>query len=254
MTCLRHGADFLAWQRRNLLRFILPLILVVPVFAQMEASNADPGTSFFDTRPRQYLFGDWGGKRTALAEKGITFDFFYISDMQANPSGGIQQTQGGWERSRGTIDINFDRLIQWQGLSFHATGLWQSGVNLGAKIGTLANPSDLDSAHTTRLDSFWLQQLFLDNKVRIRAGQLAGLAAGLGGYLVAALVWGIGLSLGGTTSYAINPARDLGPRLAHTILPIADKGTSGWSYAIVPVLGPLIGGGLAGLLLRVIVK
>ena len=81
-----------------------------------------------------------------------------------------------------------------------------------------------------------------------------GLAAGLGGYLVAALVWGIGLSLGGTTGYAINPARDLGPRLAHTILPIADKGTSRWSYAIVPVLGPLVGGGLAGILLRVIVK
>jgi glycerol uptake facilitator protein len=82
----------------------------------------------------------------------------------------------------------------------------------------------------------------------------SGLAAGLGGYLVAGLVWGIGLSLGGTTGYAINPARDFGPRLAHTILPIADKGTSGWSYAIVPVLGPLIGGGLAGILLLVIVK
>jgi porin len=175
MTCFRHGAGFWTRKRRNLLSFILPMILVVPLFAQVDASNANRGTSFFDSRPRQYLFGDWGGKRTALAEKGITFDFFYISDMQANPSGGIRQTQGGWERSRGTIDINFDRLIQWQGLSFHATGLWQSGVNLGAKIGTLANPSDLVSAHTTRLDSFWLQQLFLDNKVRIRAGQLAGL-------------------------------------------------------------------------------
>ena len=95
--------------------------------------------------------------------------------MQANPSGGRQQTQGGWERARGTIDINFDRLIQWQGLSFHATGLWQTGVNLGAKIGTLANPSDLVTAHTTRLDSFWVQQLFLNNKLRVRAGQLAGL-------------------------------------------------------------------------------
>ena len=82
----------------------------------------------------------------------------------------------------------------------------------------------------------------------------SGFAAGLGAYLVAALVWGIGLSLGGTTGYPINPARDLGPRLAHTILPIADKGTSGWSYAIVPVLGPLVGGGLAGILLRFIVK
>jgi glycerol uptake facilitator protein len=71
---------------------------------------------------------------------------------------------------------------------------------------------------------------------------------------VAALVWGIGLSLGGTTGYAINPARDLGPRLAHAALPIADKGPSDWSYALIPVFGPLIGGGLAGMLLRAIGK
>jgi glycerol uptake facilitator protein len=80
----------------------------------------------------------------------------------------------------------------------------------------------------------------------------SGPTAGLGPYLVAALVWGIGLSLGGTTGYAINPARDLGPRLAHATLPIAGKGTSDWGYAIVPVIGPLIGGGLAGVLLRAI--
>src|SRR5215470_7454952 len=77
---------------------------------------------------------------------------------------------------------------------------------------------------------------------------------GVGPYLVGSLVWGIGLSLGGTTGYAINPARDLGPRLAHAILPIAGKGGSDWSYAIVPVLGPLIGGGLGGVLLRAIAK
>lgn len=80
----------------------------------------------------------------------------------------------------------------------------------------------------------------------------SGPTAGLGPYLVAALVWGIGLSLGGTTGYAINPARDLGPRLAHATLPIAGKGASDWGYAIVPVIGPLIGGGLAGVLLRTI--
>jgi glycerol uptake facilitator protein len=75
-------------------------------------------------------------------------------------------------------------------------------------------------------------------------------AAGLGPYLVGSLVWGIGLSLGGTTGYAINPARDLGPRLAHSILPIAGKGPSDWAYAPVPILGPLLGGALAGLLTR----
>jgi glycerol uptake facilitator protein len=80
----------------------------------------------------------------------------------------------------------------------------------------------------------------------------AGPAGGLGPYLVGSLVWGIGLSLGGTTGYAINPARDFGPRLAHAILPIAGKGGSGWSYAPIPVIGPLLGGALAGLLLRLL--
>src|SRR5713226_9762826 len=80
----------------------------------------------------------------------------------------------------------------------------------------------------------------------------AGPAAGLGPYLVGSLVWGIGLSLGGPTGYAINPARDLGPRIAHAILPIAGKGGSDWSYAPIPVIGPLIGGVLAGALLRVL--
>jgi glycerol uptake facilitator protein len=78
----------------------------------------------------------------------------------------------------------------------------------------------------------------------------AGVAPGLGPMLVGALVWGIGLSLGGTTGYAINPARDLGPRLAHALLPIAGKGSSGWSYAWVPVAGPVIGAILAAAVIR----
>jgi glycerol uptake facilitator protein len=72
------------------------------------------------------------------------------------------------------------------------------------------------------------------------------LPPGFGPFLVALLVWGIGMSLGGPTGYAINPARDLGPRIMHTLLPIAGKGKSGWDYAHVPVLAPLIGATLAG--------
>jgi len=78
----------------------------------------------------------------------------------------------------------------------------------------------------------------------------AGGPGALGPYLVGSLVWGIGLSLGGTTGYAINPARDLGPRVAHALLPIAGKASSDWSYAPIPVIGPLAGGALAGWLLR----
>ena len=80
----------------------------------------------------------------------------------------------------------------------------------------------------------------------------AGGPGASGPYLVASLVWGIGLSLGGTTGYAINPARDFGPRLAHAILPIAGKGGSDWSYAGIPVVGPLLGGVLAGWFLRIL--
>jgi glycerol uptake facilitator protein len=79
-----------------------------------------------------------------------------------------------------------------------------------------------------------------------------GFTPGLGPYLVTCLVWAIGLSLGGTTGYAINPARDLGPRIAHAILPIAGKGSSDWAYAPIPIVGPLIGGAAAGLAIKLI--
>ena len=93
--------------------------------------------------------------------------------------------------------------------------------------------------------------VFIVGAIFSKAVAANGPAAGLGPYLVGSLVWGIGLSLGGTTGYAINPARDLGPRIAHAILPIAGKGHSDWRYAPVPVIGPLIGGALAGGLIRV---
>ena len=80
----------------------------------------------------------------------------------------------------------------------------------------------------------------------------SGAAAGLSPYLVSCLVWGIGLSLGGTTGYAINPARDLGPRIAHALLPIPGKTISDWKYAWIPVLGPTLGATAAGLLLRLL--
>lgn len=84
----------------------------------------------------------------------------------------------------------------------------------------------------------------------ISAKSLGTLAIGVGPYLVGVLVWSIGLSLGGPTGYAISPARDLGPRIAHALLPIPGKGSSDWGYAWVPIVGPLIGAAVGGLLIQ----
>ena len=78
-------------------------------------------------------------------------------------------------------------------------------------------------------------------KVEVGLGSIGALRVGL-------IVFAIGLSLGGTTGHAINPARDLGPRIAHALLPIANKRDSDWAYAAIPVLGPITGGGLAAVL------
>ena len=79
-----------------------------------------------------------------------------------------------------------------------------------------------------------------------------GLAPGFSPWFWGVLVWVIGLSLGGPTGYAINPARDLGPRIAHAVLPIAGKGNSDWRYAPVPIIGPVVGAALAALIIKVV--
>ena len=91
---------------------------------------------------------------------------------------------------------------------------------------------------------------FTDARI-IETDSIIGLGS-LGALPVALVVWSIGISLGGTTGYSINPARDLGPRIMHQILPIDQKGSSNWSYSWVPVIGPIIGGVLAAVLSGVI--
>lgn len=78
----------------------------------------------------------------------------------------------------------------------------------------------------------------------------AGLAPGFSPWLWGVLVWVLGLSLGGPTGYAINPARDLGPRIAHAVLPIQGKGGSDWGYALIPIIGPMVGGAIAAVIVK----
>ncbi len=85
-----------------------------------------------------------------------------------------------------------------------------------------------------------------------KAVSTTGLPTGFGPWLWGVLVWALGLSLGGPTGYAMNPARDFGPRVAHAILPIGDKGSSDWGYALVPIIGPLIAGGIGAAIIKLV--
>jgi glycerol uptake facilitator protein len=89
--------------------------------------------------------------------------------------------------------------------------------------------------------------VFVAGCILSRGSTSNGLAGGLGPFLIGELVWGLILSLAGTTGTSMNPARDLSSRIAHAILPIPGKGSPDWAYAPISVLGTLAGGALAGL-------
>jgi porin len=121
-----------------------------------------------------YLFDGWDGKRHELAAKGIAFDFFYIADLQANPVGGLRQTQAGWGRIRG----DGYRLWSTEGLErIDVPRYWSLAIRQESWHGhrSLTNPSRLASAHGIRMDSFWIQQAFLKNRLLLRVGQFGGL-------------------------------------------------------------------------------
>ncbi|UBM57720.1 aquaporin family protein [Marinilongibacter aquaticus] len=118
---------------------------------------------------------------------------------------------------------------------------WKATTDQGTKLGVFSTgpaiPSTLANVVSEIIGTFVL----IIGVMAIYAEASSGLKP----FFVGILVWSIGLSLGGTTGYAINPARDLGPRIAHAILPIAGKGGNNWPYAWIPVVGPCIGAVLA---------
>jgi carbohydrate-selective porin OprB len=192
------------------------LLLASPAIAQKEGIETGPGQD--QAKPpatpvpaaapapadknfwnQQYLLGDWGGRRTELAEQyGVTFDFFYVADFLATPQAAVKTGAAGWNRVRGTMDIDFGKLAGWKGLTFHVTGLWQGGPNLGADyLGSISNPSGLVSARTEILDSYWLQYAMLDDKVEFKFGQFAsmdeyGLQPYGGNFLIEPIDYGFG--------------------------------------------------------------
>lgn len=123
---------------------------------------------------------------------------------------------------------------------------WEVTEDAGLKLAVFSTGPAIRNM-TSNLLSEVIGTFILVFGVLAIAGNEAPTAAGLVPLLVGILVFGIGLSLGGPTGYAINPARDLGPRIAHAVLPIAGKGGSDWEYSWIPVVGPVIGGVLGAL-------
>lgn len=116
---------------------------------------------------------------------------------------------------------------------------WQETADKGHKLGVFAtSPAIVDAMSNFTCEVIGTFVLVLCIGALVTN---AAITSGLVPYFVGVLVWSIGLSLGGPTGYALNPARDLGPRLAHAILPIHDKGSSEWSYAWIPIVGPIVG-------------
>jgi glycerol uptake facilitator protein len=123
---------------------------------------------------------------------------------------------------------------------------WEETEDPGAKLGVFCTGPAIRKVIPNLITEIIGTFLLVFGILAIVADQ-ATLETGLAGLLVGFLVFAIGMSLGGPTGYAINPARDLGPRIMHFVLPIAGKGPSDWGYAWIPVVGPLIGGVLGAL-------
>lgn len=147
------------------------------------------------------------------------------------------------------IGAMFAAFIVWVLYWDHFNRTEDPGSKLAVFSTTPAVPNVLRNFLSEMVGTFVLifSVLYFTEAAIQRSEEIIGLGS-LGAIPVAFVVWAIGLSLGGTTGYAINPARDLGPRIMHAILPIKNKGKSGWSYSWIPVIGPIIGGLLAAFL------
>lgn len=137
-------------------------------------------------------------------------------------------------------------VITW----LHYLPHWSETENPELKLGVFATSPAIRHPLSNLISELFGTLILVIGIYAIFSRGTGGITAGMGPFLVGILVWAIGLSMGGTTGYAINPARDLGPRIAHAILPIAGKGSSDWKYAWVPVVAPLIGGALGGMLMK----
>jgi glycerol uptake facilitator protein len=179
------------------------------------------------------------------------------SDGHLNPAVtvGVALSSGDWSRLGVYVPAQFlgamvGAALVWLAYFSH----WQKTPNALDKLACFSTipaiRAPLANLSTEIIGTFVL--VLVAAAISSKYGTGVGLSPGLGPFLVGFLVWGIGLSLGGPTGYAINPARDLGPRIMHAVLPISGKGSSDFGYAYVPLIGPLVGAGVAGVVVKMI--
>ena len=149
-------------------------VFAARTYPQIGGTLSGPDSHETGQGPHGHLLGDWGGVRPYLFERGVRFDLQYISDSLSNIESDRNERFVSWNRVRGTVDIDFGALVGQSGWYFHATALWQAGGNLGTYLGLLTSPSGMSSAHTFRLDSWWLEKRWLDERLTVRLGQFAG--------------------------------------------------------------------------------
>ncbi|EHA6122986.1 aquaporin family protein [Staphylococcus pseudintermedius] len=189
---------------------------------------------------------------------GVTLGVYavgQISGAHLNPAVTLALAMNGdfaWAQVPGYIIAQliggvFGGMLTWLMYLPH----WRATEDKATKLGVFATGPALKNYTANFISEIIGTAVLTSGLLYIGANKFTD---GLNPLIVGALIVAIGLSLGGTTGYAINPARDLGPRIAHAILPITGKGGSGWGYAIVPILGPMVGGMLGAVLYRLAFK
>jgi glycerol uptake facilitator protein len=176
-----------------------------------------------------------GGLTGAHLNPAVTIGLAMIAPADANAWGNVP-----WYLAGEFIGAFIGAVIVW----LHYLPHWAQTEDPGLKLAVFSTGPAIRNTTSNLISEIIGTFMLVFGVLAITTNELA---PGLAALLVGFLVWSIGLSLGGPTGYAINPARDLGPRIAHAVLPIAGKGDSDWSYSWIPVVGPIIGGILGAL-------
>jgi carbohydrate-selective porin OprB len=144
-----------------------------PIGTAQEETLSGPDAHVKPEASNGHLFGDWGGVRTRLLDRGVKVDIHSTWDTLWNIESPQRERVSSNDRVRGTVDIDLAKFVHWQGWSFHMTGLWQGGDNLASYLKLDVAPSSLASQNALRLDSWWFEKRLLNKRLALRMGQFA---------------------------------------------------------------------------------